>query len=88
MKRGWKPPNDKSTSTCSSCYGEELSLLGQTQVTITLGEFNAVHLALIVKELTQECLLGADFLVDQGCVVNLQTMRLSVGQQSIPLQTE
>ena len=31
-----------------AAYEEELGLLGQTQVTITLGKFSAVHLALIL----------------------------------------
>lgn len=90
----WKgagsPPIETLQRPVVAANGEELRLLGQTRVTITLGEFNIVHQVLVARELTQGCLLGADFLTEHGCIVNLQTMCLSIGQQIVPLiqQTE
>ena len=90
----WKgagsPPIEALHRPVVAANGEELRLLGQTRVTITLGEFKIDHQVLVARELTQGCLLGADFLTEHGCVVNLQTMCLSTGQQTVPLlqQTE
>ena len=42
--------------------GEELELLGSINVDLQIGQFSCSHPVLVAKHLTQECLLGADFL--------------------------
>ena len=51
--------------------GQELDLLGQSEVLIHVGGLREKHTALIAKGLTQECLLGVDFLKRHGCIVDL-----------------
>lgn len=49
--------------------GQELDLLGRSQVVVSVGGLSGRHSVLAARGLTQECLLGADFLSKHGCVV-------------------
>jgi len=44
--------------------GSPLDVVGQTTVTITLGYFTIKHNFVVVRNLTVDCLLGADFMND------------------------
>ena len=60
--------------------GNPLQMLGQTQ--------SHIHLArnvLVSGNVTQDCLLGADFLAAHGFVIDLQSRVLRQGQASTPL---
>ncbi len=59
--------------------GEELDVAGQAVLTITLGKFTVDHPVLVVRDLTQSCLLGADFLQKYHCIIDLQEKTLTVG---------
>ena len=63
--------------------GEELDLLGQSEVTLGIGGLAVKHLVLVAKGLTQECLLGANFLMQHSCVVDLQKMKLFAGGTAV-----
>ena len=52
--------------------GDQLDLLGQSEVTLGIGGLAEKHLVLVAKRLMQECLLGADFLMQHSCVIDLQ----------------
>ena len=52
--------------------GENLALLGEVTVSVQIGKTCVQHSVLVADNLTQECLLSADFLANQGCVVDLQ----------------
>ena len=41
--------------------GEKLELVGQGEVSITIGGVTRRHRVLVTKHLTQECILGVDF---------------------------
>ena len=43
---------------------------------------------LVAKGLTQECLLGADFLSQHGCIVNLRRQVLRASEQSVSLHSD
>ncbi|KAL5503556.1 hypothetical protein EMCRGX_G010521 [Ephydatia muelleri] len=43
--------------------GEKLELVGQGEVSITIGGVTRWHMVLVTKHLTQECILGVDFLI-------------------------
>ena len=45
----------------------EVGLVEQCALVIRVGGLSAVHMVLIATSLTQECLVGADFLSQQGC---------------------
>eukprot|EP00731_Ephydatia_muelleri_P037376 Em0453g3a len=52
--------------------GEKLELVGQGEVSITIGGVTRRHMVLVTKHLTQECILGVDFLIKHACVVDLR----------------
>ena len=53
--------------------GDKLKLLGENNVKVTIGGVSGYHLVLVAQQLTQECLLGTDFLSQYGCVVDLSS---------------
>ena len=59
--------------------GKPLEQLGQISVLVQVGGVCTQQNVLVVQELTQECLLGADFLKHHGCVINLQRHHLLAG---------
>ena len=52
--------------------GEKLDISGQCTMSIKVGALSQQHLVLVARNLNQECLLGADFLIKRGCIVDLQ----------------
>ena len=65
-----------------SANGEDLDLLGQSEVTLRIGGLVEKHMILVANGLTQECVLGADFLMQHSCVVDLQKMSLHAGGET------
>ena len=51
--------------------GEHLHILGQANVCISVGSVTVNYPVLVTSNLTQPCLLGADFLNEQQCLVDL-----------------
>ena len=68
--------------------GEQLRLLGQTKVRLHVGGLQVFYNVLVAKGLTQECLLGADFLSQHGCIVDLRRQVLRAGEQSVSLHSD
>ena len=66
--------------------GGELHVLSQAKVALQVGDMRDDFTCLIARELTQECILGSDFLVKHHCIINLsqQILRLHIDGQSIP----
>ena len=46
---------------------------------------HAVHGVLVARELMQECLLRAGFLMEHGCIVIMQSITLSVEREDVLL---
>ena len=69
--------------------GEPLDLLGRTSVLLTIGGVQQDHPVLIARQLTQDCLIGADFLLKHQCVLDLQSKTLMAGgrREQIDLST-
>ena len=65
--------------------GEELDIAGQCEVTMSIGNRSCCYPVLVAKGLIQRCLLGADFLTHNGCVVDLQSGQMSVAGERVPL---
>eukprot|EP00731_Ephydatia_muelleri_P003311 Em0001g3311a len=53
--------------------GSSLEMLGQVTLSVEIGGLVGLHPILVAKSLTQECILGADFLVAHGCVLDYTT---------------
>lgn len=51
--------------------GSRLDISGQCVLKIRIGSLLEEHAVLIARSLNQQCILGADFLTKQGCVVDL-----------------
>ena len=61
--------------------GAPLDVIGQTTVTLQLGDFKVDHQFTVVRNLTVDCLLRADFLRKHSAVLDCCNNTLSVGQK-------
>ena len=52
--------------------GRNMDLLGQGKLPLQIGDLRGQLSVFIMKELTQKCLLGADFLQQHNCVINMK----------------
>ncbi len=68
--------------------GQSLELCGQTVVLLRVGNLCVQHPVLVVKDITQQFLLGADFLERFGCVIDLRNRSLMAGGRSVPVQLQ
>ena len=65
--------------------GEPLQIIGAAEVVIQVADTNFTHEALVTDEVFQECLLGADFLVPNGFVIDFKTGALHHGTSTTAL---
>ena len=71
------------TSHCAvGANGSPLDVVGQIMVTITLGDFMIGHNFVVVRNLTVDCLLGADFMKHYAAVLDCDHNTLSLGRES------
>ena len=63
-----------------------LVLLGKSEAMLTLGDVVTHYQVLIAKDLTQECIIGVDFLECFKCIVDISTETLTVSGRSLPLE--
>ena len=76
---GWKSPVQRIVTAS----GEKLELVGQCTMIIKIGGLSAAHTIMIARSLTQECLLGADFLSHHHCELDLQQQVLYAGGKHV-----
>ena len=67
--------------------GESLSLCGQTKVDLKVGRHVRNHTVLVVQGMTQECLLGTNFLEQYQCVIDVRGRTMVMEGETIPLDT-
>ena len=60
--------------------GTPLDVVGQTTATVCLRDFKVDHQFIVVRNLTVDCLLGADFLQHHGAVLDCCHNMLSLGK--------
>ena len=58
-----------------------LDVIGHTTLTVSLGSFHSQYSFTVVRYLTVDCLLGADFLQDNGAVLDCRNSTLTLGKQ-------
>ena len=80
--RNLEPP----LSPVVAANGEQLEICGRSKVSLQVGSTHACYPVLVARNITQECLLGADFLEDFGCIINLRERTLMIGETPVPLQ--
>ncbi|KAL5488642.1 hypothetical protein EMCRGX_G017618 [Ephydatia muelleri] len=66
--------------------GKGLQLDGQVVLNIHVGGLHVDRLFLVARDLTQECLLGADFLCANGCAIDFDATSMSAGGEVVILQ--
>ena len=75
--------NFMDTTSCAvGANGSPLDVVGQTTVTITLGSYTVDHNFIVVRNLTVDCLLGADFMKLHAAILNCDHNTLSLGRES------
>ncbi|KAL5469217.1 hypothetical protein EMCRGX_G030441 [Ephydatia muelleri] len=88
-KKAVKGKKELKQATCPvmAVNGESLPLCGQAEVTLQVGSYSGVHKVLVVRDMTQQCLLGTDFLEQCHCVINMGTRTLTMAgvKQQVPL---
>ncbi|KAL5517224.1 hypothetical protein EMCRGX_G002728 [Ephydatia muelleri] len=65
--------------------GSALTLVGQANVLVSVGGSVRRHCVLVAQSLTQECILGADFLVSNDCSIDYHSKTLLAGGQLVPI---
>ena len=65
--------------------GSALTLVGQANVLVSVGGSVRRHCVLVAQSLTQECILGADFLVANDCSIDYHSKTLLAGGQLVPI---
>ncbi len=68
-------------------HGQPLQVLGRTQLKLQVGELRSTFTVLVVRGVTQECILGADFLSQHNCLVDLRRRELLVGGKAVALES-
>ena len=63
--------------------GEELDIMGKMVVLLEVGGLQMEFPVLVARTLTQDCILGADFLFHNRCVVDMHRQVLLAGGESV-----
>ena len=58
--------------------GRPLEVCGKVMIPVSVGQFKTDHEFIVVEHLSVECLLGADFLVKHGAVINCRAGTVSL----------
>ena len=70
--------------TVVATNGGKLNITGQCTIKIAVGPLSKDHVVSVAKNLHQECLLGADFLMRHGCVLDLQQNIMFTKEGPVP----
>ena len=71
----------KRAANAVGANGTPLDVVGHTTLMVSVGSFHTRHQFTVVKHLTVDCLLGADFLQDYGAVLDYRNHTLTLGTQ-------
>ena len=66
-------------------YNAFLVLVGQANLLVSVGGLVRRQCVLVAQSLTQECILGADFLAANDCVIDYCSKTLLAGGQLVPI---
>ena len=72
----------------ASANGQPLDSRGKCELEICVDGVNVVHLVLVAADVTQDCLLGIDFLGKHGCKIDFEAKSLSIGSKIVNLQAK
>jgi hypothetical protein len=66
--------------------GQIIPVIGQVALEVALGE-TVSTMDVWVAHIQEECILGADFLKKEGCIIDYPRQTLRIGETEIPLRT-
>ena len=75
---------ETSSQMLRTVTGEMAPIHGRGELTICIGGLTLPH-QMWVAEITDECILGLDFLGKHGCQVNLRENVVAIGNEELPL---
>ena len=86
-ERVWNDIAGGKKLNVSQCpvMGESLSLCGQTKVDLMVGRHVRSHTVFVVQGMTQECLLGTDFLEQYQCVIDVRGRTMTIEGETVSL---
>ena len=58
-----------------------LDVVGRAKIAVSLGPFTSEEEFTVIRNLTVDCLLGADFLKDHGAIMDCRSSTLSIGKK-------
>ncbi|KAL5489484.1 hypothetical protein EMCRGX_G018578 [Ephydatia muelleri] len=67
---------------------QQLNLLGQVELPLHIGSIHTNFPVLVASQLTQECLIGADFLSKFNCQLDLGAGVLVAGTEALSMETD
>ena len=59
-------------------------MLGQITLPIAIGHFNSTYLFTVIRNLTVECILGVDYLIQHGALIDCNQCCLTVDGVQVP----
>ena len=65
--------------------GEKAPVLGKKMLQLAIGPLQVQH-EMWVADITDECLLGTDFLEPHGCLVDFRDSKLLIGTEEVPFR--
>eukprot|EP00731_Ephydatia_muelleri_P037796 Em0565g3a len=74
-----------TSRTAIGANGLPLNVMGQVDLDICVGNFRTVHTFIVVRDLTFECILGADFLKVNKAVMDFRNNTLHLGNSTIKI---
>ena len=69
-----------------SANGQPLDIKGKCELEIFLGGVSVVHPVLVAADVTQDCLLGIDFLGKHNCTIDLKGRSIKIGKEVVSLK--
>ena len=70
-----------------SANGTPLNVVGQIKLSVLMEQFSCDHNFVVIKGLTVDCLLGANFLKKHEAILDCQSGTLVLGAHTIPIHT-
>ena len=76
----------KVTGTLTTANGNELTVLGETNVRFRLGNIDCFWPVMIARGLSHDCMLGLDFFQNFQCQIHCDSGTFVVGNIEIPIR--
>ena len=74
------------TGTLTTANGDELTVLGETNVKFRLGNIDCFWPVMIARGLSHDCILGSDFLQHFQCQIHYDSGTFVIGNTEIPIR--